>query len=170
MAFKYNGAKGLAEPLAYLMAQAWREGRQHTAKRLPGIGARDKPRLAPIPMHQAKEEARGYNQSMLLAAALSRETGFPVAELLIRPRIGQMQAGLDKQQRRIALDQVFRWAGSEDGGAGPVILVDDVVTTGATLETCGQLLCEKGYGPIWGLTFAGGSGGGARHDAKIMDS
>jgi predicted amidophosphoribosyltransferase len=69
-----------------------------------------------------------------------------------------MQAGLDKRQRQKALDQVFQWADGTDPRPGPAILVDDVVTTGATLESCGSILRERGYGPIWGLTFAGGSG------------
>ena len=124
--------------------------------------AYSKPCLVPVPMHREKESARGYNQSRLLADAVRRETGFLVEELLARPHAGQMQAGLGKRQRQQALDQVFQWAGPKGHRPGPVIVIDDVVTTGATLESCGQILRQHGYGPIWGLAFAGGSGAGQR--------
>ena len=162
MAFKYNGQKQYAAPMAKLMAEAWQEtrgggealGRGYLLK----SGAR--PCLVPIPMYDQKEADRGYNQSRLLAKSLERETGMPVAELLVRPVAGLMQAGLNKNQRQKALDHVFQWAGPDGMKPGPVILVDDVVTTGATLESCGSLLRQHGYGPIWGLAFAGGSGAG----------
>ena len=148
MAFKYNGQKQLAAPLAYLMAAAWGDG---------GFGA-GKPYLVPVPMHSEKEITRGYNQSRLLAEALRRETGFPLAELLRRPLAGRVQADLDGRQRLEALDQVIRWAGFGGVKPGPAVIVDDVVTTGATLETCAGILRQRGFKPIWGLTFAGGSG------------
>jgi predicted amidophosphoribosyltransferase len=120
-------------------------------------------------MHSGKEASRGYNQSRLLAQSLSRESGFPLEELLCRPVEGQMQAGLGKESRRRALDQVFQWAGPErretlygKRGARPAIIVDDVVTTGATLESCAKILMQHGFQPIWGLTFAGGGGKRAR--------
>lgn len=148
MAFKYNGQKQMAAPLAYLMAEAWRAG--------GFIGGR--PCLVPVPMFHEKEAARGYNQSRLLAESLRRESGFPVAELLCRPVAGRVQAGLDSKQRRHALDQVIQWAGAGQPKPGPAIIVDDVVTTGATLESCAGILRLQGYKPIWGLAFAGGSG------------
>jgi len=153
MAFKYNGQPQLAAPLAFLMAAAWRESGNPVRK----------PYLVPVPMHREKQETRGYNQSKLLALALSRETGFPVTELLSRPHVGQVQAGLNRWQRQTALEQVFRWAGTvgHEPGPGPVILVDDVLTTGATLDSCGRILADHGCEPVWGLTFAGGIGAGA---------
>ena len=203
MAFKYNGQPQLARPLAYVMAEAWREGgagaygdgagsrgsdaggqgsgaggSRDSGSRDSGSregGRRDsgcigrRPCLVPVPMHRDKQEARGYNQSRLLAEALSRETGLVVAELLSRPRLGQMQAGLDRRERQTALDQVFQWAGPEGYRPGPVILVDDVITTGATLDSCGQILARQGCGPIWGLAFAGGIGAGARTSPAVAD-
>jgi len=97
-----------------------------------------------------------------LAREVSWETGFPVVELLSRPHPGHVQASLDKHQRQNALHQVFQWAEQPGRLPGPVIIVDDVVTTGATLETCAKILSERGYGPIWGLTFTGGSGFGVK--------
>lgn len=171
MAFKYNGRRELALPMGFLMAKTWQEGRGRQLA--PGSGIC----LVPVPMHQAKEAARGYNQSRLLAEVISRQLKLPVQELLWRPLPGQVQASLDKKQRRQALDQVFQWAGAgagvktESPGSGrrrysAVILVDDVVTTGATLESCGQILQQQGYNPIWGLTFAGGSGSGIKYPLK----
>jgi len=160
MALKYNGQKGLAVSLAYLMAETWWEKeaeRQGKGER----GLHKKPCLVPVPMHREKEATRGYNQSRLLAEAISRETGFPVRNLLNRPLMGQIQAGLDKKQRREALNQVFQWRNEEEGPLGPAIIIDDVVTTGATLESCGKILRGHGHEPVWGLTFTGGSGAGS---------
>ena len=157
MAFKYNGYKSLADPLAYMMSGAWREKEQILLS-----GSDRAPVLVPVPMHIEKEKARGYNQSRLLAYALSRELGFPVQELLCRPVEGRIQAGLDKRQRQTALDQVFQWARVTSQSGGAAILVDDVVTTSATLESCGKILADNGFDTVWGLTFAGGVGLGAR--------
>ena len=163
LAFKYNGLKMLAAPFAYLMSIAWRgsEAGRHGAAQFSYSGSRAIPCLVPVPLHRDKEALRGYNQSRLLAEAIYRECGFPVKDLLIRPFAGQMQAGLDKRQRQQALAKVYQWSNQAENHRGPVILIDDVVTTGATLESCGQILQERGFGPIWGLTFAGGSGMGA---------
>ncbi len=176
MAFKYNGRQELALPMGFLMAKAWRagRGRQLSTETKAGLC------LVPVPMHQDKEAARGYNQSRLLAQVLSRQLELPVAELLWRPLPGRVQAGLDKKERRQALDQVFQWAGRGGGkaagrgsaGAGgkrrlsAAIIVDDVVTTGATLESCGRILEQQGYNPVWGLTFAGGSSAGIKYPLK----
>ena len=162
MSLKYEKAAELAKPLACLMASAWAQDahREHI---------RPAPLLVPVPIHKLKEEQRGYNQSLLLARALSRETGYRVEELLWRPAPGQVQAGLDKRQRQKALADAFRWrpvSGGKARPAGPAIIVDDVVTTGATLEHCGAILREQGYGPLWGLTFAGGSGAGHASNAS----
>ena len=180
MAFKYNGAKQMAMPFGFLMAEAWREGqnREGQNQMLPRndrppafLFPRRKasqtvaPCLVPVPMHPEKEKLRGYNQSRLLAEAVSGETGFHVAELLRRSQMGQMQAGLDKTHRKTSLDQVFQWREQSKQKPGPAIIVDDVVTTGATLECCAQLLLRQGYGPVWGLTFGGGSGWALRHPA-----
>ena len=184
LTLKYNGQKQMAASLAFLMAETWREGedkRQRNGLQHAGINhsgtqvlkqlvmglyrgaARTQPCLVPVPMHRDKEKKRGYNQSFLLALAVSRETGLPVKELLSRPYPGQMQEGLDKWQRQKALDKVFQWSGvAQDSKPGPAIIIDDVVTTGATLETCGEILRSRGYGPVWGLTFAGGVAAGER--------
>ena len=159
MTFKYNGEKDLAAPLAYMMARAWSErGVKFGATNATNATNAARPILVPVPMHIEKEKKRGYNQSRLLARAVSAETGFPVRELLCRSREGQVQAGLDKWRRQHALDQVFQWASPTDQPCGACVIIDDVVTTGATLESCGKILAERGCGPVWGLTFAGGIG------------
>jgi ComF family protein len=188
MAFKYNGKKHMAASMAYLMVEAWREAWAEIWQKALAEAWREewaeakrdewaetwrssafigmkwlKPCLVPVPMHPEKEASRGFNQSRLLAQFLSRETGFPMEELLCRPTPGQMQAGLDKNHRREALDQVFQWSGSVKASNRPVIIVDDVVTTGATLESCARALRQQGFHPIWGLTFAGGSREKARN-------
>ena len=161
IAFKYNGQQKLAASMAHLMAEAWRENQERLGNEQlyePAVTTkRIKPRLVPVPMHRDKEATRGYNQSRLLARAISRETGYPVEELLSRRIQGSVQAELNRDQRMRALDHVYEWAAYGEAKPGPAIIVDDVVTTGATMEACGRILKERGYGPIWGLSFAGGS-------------
>ena len=175
MALKYNGLTKLAKPMGYMMAEAWEaQGAWASSEAVrtsqPSRSSPVKPLLVPVPLHPDKERSRGYNQSRLLAQSISWETGFPVADLLCRLRPGHVQAELGRQQRMHALDQVFAWASGTNAPAPldppsqprPAIIVDDVVTTGATLEACGQILRTQGYWPVWGLTFVGGVGQIAR--------
>ncbi len=137
-ALKFRGALALADSMAALMAAA------APAERLRGA-------LVPVPLHPARRRRRGFNQAELLARALGRRTGLPVSDCLVRG---------GSNLRQVGRGRVGRLAGPAGsvGVRGPVparaVLVDDVVTTGATLAACFAALRDAGCEEVTALVFA----------------
>ncbi len=140
--FKYRGRTAIASTLAELMASRILQNPFH----FNGI--------IPVPLHPIRLRERGYNQSALLAKSLSRYLGVPVIEgALERIRYTRSQVGLSAQERRENVKGAFKADPAKIAGLD-LILVDDVCTTGATLEECGFALKEAGAGRVWGVTLA----------------
>lgn len=110
--------------------------------------------LVPVPLHRRRFFARRYNQSMLLAQSLSNLTDVPVgARALTRIRSTGSQGGLSRKQRRRNVTGAF--AANRNIVAGHhIILIDDVVTTGATADACAQTLMKAGARSVGLLVFA----------------
>ena len=109
----------------------------------------------PVPLHPLRRFQRGFNQ----AEDLARELGLPVANVLWRPRIRPPQTGLTAWARRRNVRGVFAISplsfGLTRSMAGRVVvLVDDVRTTGATLDACAGVLLEAGVAEVRALTVA----------------
>lgn len=140
---KYGGSGHIAEPLARAAAPAL-EALTRVCGPLP---------LVPVPVHEARRRQRGYNQAALLASALGRETGLPVVDILERRRPTARQHGLGKSARLHNLRGAFAL---RDGARSPpgVILVDDILTTSATLESCAQILRDAGASSVYGFAIA----------------
>lgn len=111
------------------------------------------PTLVPVPLSAARRRERGFNQAGLLAEGLSAATGWPVLEALARVRTGRRQARLGRRGRAENVTAMFR-ARRPGPGPGPVLLVDDVLTTGSTAEACLRTLGEAGTRPVGVVTFA----------------
>jgi ComF family protein len=111
--------------------------------------------LVPVPLHPRRLRERGYNQSHLLAKELGRLAGLPVAaDYLIRERHTSPQARTSTVgERRDNVDGAFACRDRRLEGK-PVILIDDVSTSGATLDACARALKQAGAGPVWGLVIA----------------
>jgi ComF family protein len=111
--------------------------------------------LVPVPLHSRRRRRRGYNQSQLLAEELARR--LPAIDhapgRLLRTRDTPSQVGLDRVQRRANVAGAFRWEGPSLAGR-PVLLVDDVATTGATLQACAEALEAGGAGRVTAVTVA----------------
>lgn len=142
-AFKYRGMTDLAAPLAgYLMA--YLEAHPLAVDY-----------LVPVPLHEERLAFRGYNQSELLAKALGKAKGLPVrTDLIARTRHTQPQVQLKARQRRTNMQEAFAPMQADRLHGETVLLIDDVCTTGSTLDACAVALHEAGAGDIWALTVA----------------
>jgi len=140
--FKYRQKRKLALPLADLMYHYLLENP------LPAD------LLVPVPLHMDRLRERGYNQAALLAWELSERSGLPVEEeSLVRIRETAPQVALKAGERRKNIRGAFRGQG-EKLNDKQVLLIDDVCTTGATLEACAEALREKGARSVWALVPA----------------
>ena len=110
--------------------------------------------LVPVPLHPKRLAERGYNQSVLLARELGSELGIPVAEPMERCRETSAQAGLRASARQSNVRDAFRCRDGSDLTGRRVGIVDDVCTTGATLEDCARALREAGCASAWGIVVA----------------
>ncbi|MBI3195861.1 MAG: ComF family protein [Ignavibacteriae bacterium] len=113
--------------------------------------------IVPIPLHQLKRRERGYNQSEYICKGISIETKIPLAtSLLKRVKYTQSQTKLNQQERSENVTGAFRlaskWKTKLEGKK--VILVDDVITTGATMRSCASELKYFGVGQIFSVSVA----------------
>ena len=131
--FKYGRESHLREALAALLRHALDDPRLAAEPLGEWV-------LVPVPLHRTKEADRGFNQSRELCRALSRQTGVPVVEGLRRVRVTATQASLNREERLRNMRGAFApRAGAEVRGRR-VLLVDDVLTTGATTNECARVL------------------------------
>ena len=140
--FKYQRLSSLADLFGGWLGDYWIENELHAD------------RIMPVPLHPARERERGYNQSGLLARRLSKRVGVPVAESgLQRIRATAVQMELDAAQRRLNVAGAFACLDSAVRQKR-VAVIDDVCTTGATLDACAAALLQAGAASVFGLTLA----------------
>jgi ComF family protein len=110
--------------------------------------------IVPVPLHPSRKKERGFNQADLLADVLAQLTGLRLnTKHLVRTRATPPQVGLGIEDRKANVQDAFAWTG--DGlDDRLVLLVDDVCTTGATLQSCAQVLRQQGVRSVWALTLA----------------
>jgi ComF family protein len=108
--------------------------------------------LVPVPLHPRRLRQRGYNQAGLLAEGLARLAGLPVLELLRRCKPTRPQWDLDRQSRRDNLAGAF--LASSQARGRRVLLIDDVCTSGASLEACARALRRAGAARVAAYVFA----------------
>jgi ComF family protein len=139
--FKYEGRRPLAQPLALLLAERLA---------VDGLAAE---LITWVPLHPRRLRRRGYNQAELLGRELAGLTGLPTLAGLARVRDTPPQVGLDRLRRQDNVAGGFRWEGKELARRS-LLIVDDVATTGATLEACAGALKAAGAGAVIGFTVA----------------
>ncbi len=150
--FKYGNVTMLAGPLGRLLARTMPENSRFDV-------------VIPMPLHWRKRWQRGFNQAELLAAEIGRRTNVPVRNALRRVRNTASQAGLTSSKRRRNVSGAFQASRGVKmrtvlNGAS-VLLIDDVVTTGATAASCARALKRAGARQVTLLTLA-------RADRRVM--
>ncbi|HMO55976.1 MAG TPA: ComF family protein [Roseiflexaceae bacterium] len=139
---KFRRQRRLARPLGELMAlacDAWQ----------PDVDA-----IIPIPLHAARQAERGFNQAEVLAAEVARQHRVPlIGEKLQRVRATRQQARLNTAERADNVAEAFAWSVA-DPPPRRILLVDDVLTTGATMAACTAVLLAAGAERVSGLALA----------------
>ena len=151
---KFAGEGRLGSRLGELLASTW--------DTLPQMGEVASPLIVPVPLHPSRRRERGFNQSELLAAGLVRalrmQSGGAALQVskacLRRKRATPPQTGLSVAARRENLRGAFEVVNPSEVRGRTIVLVDDVMTTGATLSACARALKRAGAANIMGLTLA----------------
>lgn len=139
---KYEGWRRLSGPLAGFLAERMA---------VEGIAARW---VVAVPLHPTRQRQRGFNQAELLSSHVKRHFRLetpPGALRRVRPT--PPQVGHDRRWRLENVRDAFEWRGPTLSGAA-ILVIDDVATTGATLDACASALRRAGSGPVTGLSVA----------------
>jgi len=134
--------------VAFHMAEMLRD-------RLDGLGLESFDLIVPVPLHKSRERERGFNQAFLLAEALGKMRGETVcrdAIEMVRPTLDQTSLG--RQGRFKNLSKSFKAKQGIDLSGKRVLLIDDVLTTGATADDCGRALKEAGAKSVLAASIA----------------
>lgn len=141
-AFKFRGRRELAPMLAQAMDQT--------------LPVELRPELViGVPMHPSRRRQRGYNQADLLARELGRIRQVPSSTTaLVKYRNNRLQHHLSAGERRANVKDVYQVRDAAQVAGKTVLLVDDVFTTGSTLEECARVLRQAGARQVWGVVYA----------------
>ena len=150
-AFKYSGKTKVGELLGRALATLVQQDEM--------LSAADA--VCPVPLHPARLRERGFNQSLLLAAAISMSTRVPLTECLMRTRYTPTQTAKATREKRLKnVEGAFQIRPGAAVAGKTVLLVDDVMTTGATLDQAAQELLKGGAASVLGAVVAAAHAGG----------
>jgi len=140
---KYGPIRAISEPLAEIVVRKYGEFLRE--KRFT-IG------FTPTSAHRLTQ--RGYNQAEEIAKVVGKAAGLNVESTLARPKEVLHQVGLTRKERLENVVGTISYIGSEDILSRKIVIIDDVYTTGATLEECAKVLRAAGYREVWGLVLS----------------
>jgi ComF family protein len=144
LALKYKGRRGMSLPLGKLAAAVWLDS---------GMEA---DLIVPVPLYSSRRHRRGYNQCDLIGKILSEETNVPIAwNVLSRVRETAVQHSLSLAEREENVVGAFAAGEDIERIAGQrIILLDDIITSGATMRNCARVLLDNGAAEVYGLAVA----------------
>jgi ComF family protein len=144
-ALKFGGRRRIASVLGSRASRSW-----VVAGELDGAAA-----VVPVPLSRRRRRERGFNQAELIARAVAREAGLPLESRILRKiREAVPQAGLSASARRKNVRSAYRARLPRSHRGKTLLLVDDVLTTGATAESAASALLAAGAGAVDVLTLA----------------
>lgn len=142
--YKFNEKNYLCRPFGQIIVDTAREKEIH----------KDIDLIFYIPSHRRKEALRGYNQGELLGQYISKALKIPLSKgNLVKVKNTKDQSGLNKLDRRLNLDNSFEIREPKEIRGKKILLIDDIITTGRTLEESSKVLIENGVEEIIGLTL-----------------
>lgn len=146
-AYKYNNRREMGPLFAKVMAKVYNDHMDWPVDM-----------VIPVPLHPKKERARGFSQTGLMADIFMKETGLPLeAKALKRHTATKAQEGLSEKERLANVMHAFV-ADSDMVRGRLILLIDDVYTTGATLDGCAKALIDAGAKKVYFMTVAIGRG------------
>lgn len=144
--FKYNHILELGDFLGQILADAT----------LENLTLKKDFIIVPVPLHWLRQSRRGYNQAEILAKVVSEKLSLPFDQVIKRTHRTKRQVDLRGEERRENLKNVFEVFPGKNIDGKTIILVDDITTTGTTLQECAWVLKENGAKKVWGLVIAKG--------------
>lgn len=145
--FKYNRQTHLRHVLARMLREGFRDARLEGA--WPDA-------IVPVPLHPARKREREFNQAEVLAQLVGRRLGIPVADCLRRRRFTLTQTHFHREERFENLSGAFAVKPGFDVAGRRLALVDDVLTTGSTADSCAAALRDAGAAAVVVITVARG--------------
>lgn len=143
---KYNSIEAIADTLSQLLAD-------HLVAQ-DTLDYFDAAAVVPVPLHRKREKQRGYNQAALLAVNLAKRLNLEYSPVLKKTKKTSSQIDLERHERLENVRDSFAAVPPPSLGERKILLIDDVATTGATLNECAKVLHTHGAGEIWGLVVA----------------
>jgi competence protein ComFC len=114
--------------------------------------------IVPVPLHKKRQRMRGFNQAELIAEEIGKNNGLEVVnDALIRGINTKSQVDLQKGERRENIKGAFTVSDTAKMKRKKVLIIDDLFTTGSTLNECARVLKRSGVKEVWGLTIAHGN-------------
>ena len=143
--FKYNGKVYLRHVLGDWLAETLDD---------PRLQSPSCDRIVPVPLHPTRQRERGFNQALILAEGLARRSGIPLADCIKRTRYTTTQTIFDREARMENLRGAFQMRQSVDVRNLHLLLIDDVLTTGSTVDECARVLRDAGAASVRVATVA----------------
>lgn len=137
---KYDNNPQIGEFLGFLLGETW--------QKLSLIKLNQKPIVIPIPLHSSKQKERGFNQAEIISQGFCQITKYSLkAKGLIRVRQTEAMFGLTPEKRQANIQQAFALGKSLENHplSTPILLIDDIYTTGTTAEEASKILLKKGF-------------------------